>query len=129
MNRIIKFRCWSVNLQEMFTPESIPNSICDPDGDPYEEEHFVHLEYTGLKDKNGADIFEGDIVSDGKTVFVVEWSHHLACWWLNPVKSLIGEDWILLHLDNQPLGNGYLSRKDLEVIGNKFQNPELLKEV
>ena len=82
-------------------------------------------QYTGLKDKNGTKIFEGDICQ------FREWSKGDMCW--------IGE----VHYEHQQYvisGNKNkecetpftltMSRfisEDIEVIGNKFDNPELLE--
>lgn len=80
-----------------------------------------------MKDKNGKQIFERDIAKDSKSIYKVEWNDQQSCFWLLPIKSLAGEEWFILHLDNQRLGNGYYSRKDLEIIGNIHDNPELLE--
>jgi len=65
----------------------------------------VALQYTGLKDKNDREIFEGDIVKTGVLVGPVEFRN---CSFL---------------FDGHPLFNYYES---ISVIGNMFENPELL---
>lgn len=72
-------------------------------------------QYTGLTDKNGKKIFEGDIVKapDGE-IFKIEW-HSVAL------------SWILRNKKNSCLA--YLRYLDMfEIIGNIHDNPELLKE-
>lgn len=78
-------------------------------------------QYTGLKDKNGVKIFEGDVVLcdrhindefDKKTFFVRE---------IYPISGLIGESLS----GNEICGDDW---EFAEVIGNIHDNPELLKE-
>jgi len=77
-------------------------------------------QYTGLTDKNGKKIFEGDIVvvyaRGYHTVCTVSWAEtvaHFQLWQINTVPKTS---------TNLNLGN-----YDFEVIGNIHDNPELLK--
>ena len=63
-------------------------------------------EYTGLKDKNGKEIYEGDICNNGAVV------------------KFIGGRYILKYIR----GWEYLMGENDEVIGNIYVNPELLKK-
>ena len=122
--REIKFRVWNtetnkmiINVKEMgvFALQSI-YSIDEFLVIPTNEKYPL-MQYTGLKDKNGVEIYEGDILS-----------HHLQgnrfVEYGSPFKNYGG--YMLVSKNGM---RGTLSDPDklYEVIGNIYENPELLK--
>jgi uncharacterized phage protein (TIGR01671 family) len=82
---------------------------------------LVWQQYTGLKDKNGKEIYEGDIVSgiclnDGPQICVVGFDTFGIFY--TKIKFYPCEEW-----DNVAM----LAQEHNEIIGNIFENPELLK--
>ena len=77
---------------------------------------FNLMQYTGLKDKNNKEIYEGDIFRIGskKILYVVEW---IDCGLKG--KQIRNGSWIGLDF----------WKKDIEILGNIYENPELIKEV
>ena len=71
--------------------------------------------YTGLKDKNGKLIWENDILNSGN--LVVTWREELASY------CLTKKGWMYQHFFGEAV-----DACDCEVIGNIFDNPELMHE-
>jgi len=75
---------------------------------------YIKMKWTGLKDRNGKEVFEGDIIkyatnSEPSEIEIIEVEKHEISRGFYPLNMV----WILLDT--------------IEVIGNKFDNPELLK--
>ena len=117
MSREIKFRVWCKSSDRFELDNKmcffIMGNLCNPE--EINNENYVIQQYTGLKDKNNKEIYEGDIVK------------HWIC--LGPA----GETQIVSEIKISAFGPNleewtYKNKLYPEVIGNIFEHPELLKQ-
>ena len=111
MKRVIKFRCWSKQTQTMQPWDEMIDH-----GDFYrildQSSTYPLMQFTGLTDKNGVDIYEGDVccvAGIGNCEVVFDY-----CGW---------------HFENDEQMQDFSGCEDLttcEVIGNIHENPELI---
>jgi len=128
---IIKYKFWDKeenNFIEDFGTYGLDHTgtlsvICGPFGEAWteslEDHAIIPLQYTNIKDKNGVEIYDGDIVKIGKVVWEIHWFR---------AGFVLKRTTVHGHLQvrrMRSLKEGVV-HPDMEVIGNKFKNPELL---
>lgn len=81
-------------------------------------ENVILMQHTGLKDKNGKEIYEEDIIKgiteEGEEeIITIKWDEKRACF--DPFSVDFNDNWDYLYYPNK-----------FEVIGNIYENPDLL---
>jgi uncharacterized phage protein (TIGR01671 family) len=134
MSREFKFRAWDLNKKEMLYFDGIFNkkpytersSFSQYESCP--EYHKLEImQYTGVKDKNGNKIYEGDLISylsvsdqeisvGGEIIYDDRMSSYMVCFY---ATNMFEEDNILPLFDYE--------YENIEVIGNIYETPELLE--
>lgn len=129
--REIKFRAWDKRHKYMDDDfflhsylgsyQRASKTYDTPNTEIQGTDDLIIMQYVGLKDKNGKEIYEGDIVkvfngTEGEIlteVFLYDYG-----WRFKRIDN--NEAWYFYQWENDETG--------IEIIGNIYQNPELLKE-
>lgn len=127
-----KFRAWDTTNKEMFKDtfaitksgqvvvveqESVASSP-----DYVFVDHLVIMQSTGLKDKNGKEIFEGDVVRQVRTQPTTENET------ITGVVTMIEGTWLIMNDCEQLASKLWSETDENEIIGNIYENPELLED-
>lgn len=143
MKREILFQIWDKEKKRMSKPLPVFWPVIQwSDGDidmPTDfalsrTERFVFRQFIGMQDKNKVNIYDGDI-GEIKTMqgrierFVVEWGIHRRDMKSGWTVDIPGFCFRVEGFPTFPIVNNYLNGHDLdiiEIIGNIWQNPELI---
>ena len=138
--REIKFRLWDIQDSIMYGAErgwyvDMEGNIRQhPDMPPLRD--VVLMQFTGLKDKNEKEIYEGDIVDGFGNRFVIKWGV-FRFRKLNEYGdvSLVDVPSFAFTLEGDipryPIVSNWRGEHDLnglEIVGNIYENPELLED-
>lgn len=131
MNREIKFRAFDKQKNRMFdvyglgkdwVTEDTLDGVDEGNNCFYGEEfksRIKIMQFIGLKDKNGVDIYEGDILfhENHNRKTIMKWINRYACFAGETIDEIVEQEY-----------NFYqkIDELKLEIIGNIYQNPELL---
>ena len=113
MNREIKFRAWNGGqpkaiLEWNFILKLPMNEIFGE----MKPEKLVLMQYTGLKDKNGKEIYENDLIMQQD--------------YKKPLEIYFCEHCTGFRARLNGYGNNEIIKDDCEIIGNIYENPNLL---
>lgn len=120
--RTIKFRAWDPERKVILPSVGFTDNDCGrtwkrerymiDDGSNAQSRQWIPMQFTGLLDKNGKEIYESDIVEDRLSGEIHEVVFEKLCWRMGSGGEL--------------LGNYAAPEEDLKVLGNIYENPELL---
>jgi hypothetical protein len=121
MNRTIKFRVWN-KKSKRFGEISLHTGFSASGFFTFEDDENVCIQqFTGLTDSQDNEIYEGDILRDkGDFLYMVFW-HEAASRFELTERSEAPDGYLTPKF-------GWRDVSSLSVVGNKFENPELLEK-
>jgi uncharacterized phage protein (TIGR01671 family) len=130
MKREIKVRCWHNLNKVMIDNAQIYDDFNQMIGS--KKEIYSVMQSTGLKDKNGKEIYEDDCVEFEGRVLQVRFGSYIEAWdGVCPKDGHNAIGWFMSDEDEKcikSLLTGWMlpNMKELEIIGNLFETPSLL---
>ena len=108
--REIRFRAWDKTLNKIHSWSTIENHFTLEE--LLDDNFFEAMQYTGLKDKNGVEIYEGDILSYFGFEYEVTFEESAFGW------SEDGQFYAFAEMAIDEIAK-------TKIIGNRYENPEL----
>lgn len=124
----IKYRAWDLDVQDrMYGWDEIKLHFSEH----VDHERVVVMQYTGLKDKNGEEIYEGDIDSDDyNNLFVICYIEKYGAYCAVPLSLYLHENYedeVVYQYGYDCYFHNCTPERYINIIGNIYQNPELLE--
>jgi len=124
LNIELKFRAFNKSSKKLYRSGALSFSTerhsfmmySDKDMDGVKDDDMEIMQYTGQKDLNNKDVFQRDIILIDDKKSIVVWDNNRGGWSYTDVER---------KLKMTPFGRSEANRSD--VLGNEFENPELLK--
>ena len=131
---IPRYRAWDKTCKTMYEADDVmyidfrEKEICVETlffekASRYDFDDIVLMQYTGLKDKNGKEIFEGDVVTDGHTTGDIKNHPTLGFYMVddNGIERFFSDGSTIEDFEEDV----ETVARILEIIGNIYTNPEL----
>ena len=119
---ILKYRVWDIQKQNMMYFEEKSDFQSGDEIIASSTSNLIYMPCTALADKNGKDIYEGDVLKRGKrSLALVVWNLEKNEYDLRWLRC---EHWIEMNIRTEEIFEEELAY--LEVIGNRFEDANLL---
>lgn len=125
----LKFRAWDKKINKMFYSDDcffsfINGNFIERDGENgSDKDSQIVMQCTGVKDANGKEIYEDDILIYDLIIpnvyLIVKWYKDAGGFFLYDKESL----------NNDTYWNDLYFGKECEVVSNKYENPELMEKI
>ena len=138
--REMKFRAWNITTKRMVDLNAVTPLALDPAFNGQLEGVFVPfkdgyeiMQFTGLLDKSSKEIYEGDVVSITNPLYQIQKARLIGVvgfsWAAFHVEIKRTVEWELYNVDAPELMflMNIANSKEITVVGNIYENPELLE--